>query len=212
MHSAREEERMRISREIHDELGQALTALKMDISWLNAKYADSGSLAEKTGSMLSLIDSTIKTVKRLCTELRPSVLDDLGLPAAIEWQAEEFQRHSGIACHIALDPENMVLDRERSTAVFRVFQEALTNVMRHAGATEIRIELTAGNGKVSLTVQDNGRGIREEELSKPQSFGIIGMRERVRVFGGEVRISGTNDKGTSVTVSIPTGQVDGSAA
>ncbi len=207
LHSAREEERMRISREIHDELGQTLTALKIDLSWVNSRFEDK-SLTEKTALMLSLLDSTIKTVKRLCSELRPSVLDDLGLTAAIEWQAGEFQNRTGINCQISVEPENITLDHERSTTVFRIFQEALTNVVRHADATSVRVELREEGSIIRLIVQDNGRGIRDEELFKPQSFGLIGMRERARSFGGEVKITGMESKGTSVTVTIPAGRQD----
>ncbi|HWR57813.1 MAG TPA: PAS domain S-box protein [Thermodesulfovibrionales bacterium] len=203
LQEVREEERTRIVREIHDELGQVLTALKMDLSWVGNKYNDHVSLSEKTKSMLKLIDATIRTVKRLCTELRPGVLDDLGLTAAIEWQTGEFQGHTGIACSVAFDPEDIVLDRDRSTAVFRIFQEALTNVARHAAATAVRVELKKQNSEVVLTVADNGKGITEEEMSKPQSFGLIGMRERVRSFGGTLDVTGAQSGGTKVEIHIP---------
>ena len=203
LQAVREKERTRISREIHDELGQVLTALKLDLSWLTSKYEDHRLLSEKTKSMLALIDSTIKTIKRLCSELRPGVLDDLGLSAAIEWQAREFQKHSGIVCRLFSQPDNIVLDRDRSTAIFRIFQEALTNVVRHASATEIRVELRKQDAEVILNVRDNGKGITEKELSRPQSFGLIGMRERVHSFGGTFDIGGVQNEGTTITIRIP---------
>jgi PAS domain S-box-containing protein len=205
LQAVREQERTRISREIHDELGQVLTALKLDLSWLTSKYEGDLLLSEKTRSMLTLIDSTIKSIKRLCSELRPGVLDDLGLSAAIEWQAFEFQKHSGIACHLLCEPPNIVLDRDRSTAIFRIFQEALTNAVRHANATEIRVELKKIDAEVILNVRDNGRGITEKELSRPQSFGLIGMRERARSFNGTFHIDGVRGEGTTVTTRIPLG-------
>ncbi len=203
LQAVREKERTRISREIHDELGQVLTALKLDLSWLTSKYENHCLISEKTKSMLALIDSTIKTIKRLCSELRPGVLDDLGLTAAIEWQAREFQKHSGIVCRLFSEPENIVLDRDRSTAIFRIFQEALTNVVRHANATEIRVELKKQDDAVVLNVRDNGKGITEKELSRPQSFGLIGMRERVHSFGGTFDIGGVQNEGTTITIRIP---------
>jgi len=203
LHSVREQERKSIAREIHDELGQALTALKMDISWLKKKYSEQGAIAEKTESMLNLITSTIRTVKRISSELRPVVLDDLGLVAAIEWQAEEFQKRTGIECAVHFHPNDILLDRALSIAIFRIFQEALTNVMRHAEATRVNVSLEDRDGQITLRVEDNGKGITEEAISKPRSFGLIGIRERVLFFGGDVRINGESLKGTSVTITIP---------
>jgi PAS domain S-box-containing protein len=203
LHTVREQERKSIAREIHDELGQTLTALKMDVSWLRNKYRDYATIAEKTTSMLGLIDSTIRTVKRISADLRPVVLDDLGLVAAIEWQAEEFQKRTGIRCTVRFHPNDIRLDRALSIAVFRIYQEALTNVMRHAEATRVNASLEDRNGKITLRVEDNGKGITVEEISKPQSFGLMGMRERVLFFGGNVDIDGTSDKGTSITITIP---------
>jgi PAS domain S-box-containing protein len=203
LHAVREEERRSIAREIHDELGQALTALKMDISWLGNKYASHEPLVEKTKSMVKLVDSTIKTVKKISSELRPVVLDDLGLAAAIEWQANEFQKRSGIQCDVSFVPDDIVLGRAISTTVFRIFQEALTNVIRHAGATKVAVSLEERNGEVFLGVQDNGKGITEQQMTDPKSFGLIGMRERVQFFGGEIKITGTRNKGTSLAITIP---------
>lgn len=203
LQAMREEERTSIAREIHDELGQVLTALKMDASWLGIKYKDHEPIADKTKSMASLIDSTIRTVKRICTELRPGVLDDLGLIAAIEWQAEEFQKRTGILCEVSFHPDDVTLDGERSTAIFRILQEALTNVIRHAEATRVRVLLEREEGRVLLRVEDNGKGITKDQLSDPRSFGLIGIRERAGFLGGKVRIEGNSGKGTVVTVSLP---------
>ena len=204
LQSVREEERTRIAREIHDELGQALTALKIDLSWLNNKLPEERkSLLEKTGSMLKLIDSTIQTVRRISSELRPGILDDFGLAAAIEWQAEEFQNRTGIKCEVNLEPEDIIFDQALSTTIFRIFQEAMTNVARHANATRVKVNLKEEAGMLALEVKDNGKGITEEQISSPQSFGLIGIRERAYSFEGEVKISGIPDKGTTVTVIIP---------
>lgn len=203
LQSIREEERTCIAREIHDELGQALTALKMDTSWLSSRLAkDEKSLFEKTRSMLDLIDMTIKTVKRMSTELRPGLLDDLGLAAAIEWQAEEFQNRTGCKCEVIIDPDDIALDDDRSTAIFRIFQEALTNVARHADATMVKVSLIEKAGKLVLEVRDNGCGITQEQISDPRSFGLIGIRERVHPWRGEVKMEGVRNKGTAVTVTI----------
>lgn len=200
----REEERTRISREIHDELGQSLTALKMDLSWLVKRLdKDQKQLYDKAQLMSKLIDMNIQTVKRISTELRPGLLDDLGIAAALEWQAEEFKERTGIQCDIAVNPEDISLERNLSTTIFRVFQETLTNVVRHANATKVKITLKQNNGDLILQVKDNGKGITEKQLSSPKSIGLIGMRERVTFLGGRLKITGDRNKGTTVTVSIP---------
>ena len=204
LQTVREEERTRIAREIHDDLGQALTALKMDLSWLSNRMSkDQKTLLEKTRKMWALIDVTIQTVHRLSSELRPGILDDLGLPAAIEWQAEEFQNRTGIKLEVVFNPEQIDLNKEQSTAIFRIFQEILTNIIRHANATKVEVSLEEKDRGVTLDVADNGRGIREEEISDPKSFGLTGMRERVHPWGGEVHISGVQGEGTKIRVSIP---------
>ena len=203
LQSLREAERTNIAREIHDELGQALTALKMDISWLKGKLPKDQALLEKTKSMSNLMDMTIKTVKRISTELRPGLLDDLGLVAAIEWQAEEFENRTGIRCKLRVVPEDPIVDPDRSTAIFRILQETLTNVSRHAQATRVTVSLKEKDAAVELKVRDNGKGITEEQISDPQSFGLMGIRERVHSCSGVVKIRGVPGKGTTVTVSIP---------
>jgi len=206
LQSVREEERTTIAREIHDELGQVLTALKMDLSWLDKKHKGNKSLEERTKSMLSLVDSTIQTVKRISSELRPGVLDHLGLAAAIEWQAKEFEKHTAISCDVSVDPDDIVLNRQHSTTIFRIFQEALTNVARHAKATKVRISLLEKDDGIVLHVEDNGKGITKKQMNNPQSFGLIGIQERVHFLNGEIRIKGTRNKGTSLIVHIPLGK------
>lgn len=207
LQSAIEKERMNIAREIHDELGQALTALKMDLFWLENRFPkDQKLLLEKTKSMSRLVDETIKSVQRISTELRPGLLDDLGLAAAIEWQAEEFQKRTGIKCEVTLDPEDIILGQDISITIFRIFQETLTNVARHANATMVKVSLNEKAEKIVLEVRDNGKGITEKQISNPKSFGLIGIRERVHIIGGEFKIIGIQDEGTTVTVSIPLGR------
>ncbi|HEY2986970.1 MAG TPA: GAF domain-containing protein [Candidatus Binatia bacterium] len=204
LQAAREEERTRVAREIHDELGQALTGLKMDVAWLRKKLVkDQEPLREKTDSMLALMDQTIQSVRRISTELRPGVLDDLGLAAAIEWQIHEFQNRTGIKCVLASRLDDIRLDHLRSTALFRIFQETLTNIGRHARATKVSIKLERKNRDVSLQVQDNGNGIPKSKLSDRRSLGILGMRERALLLGGEFTINGSRGKGTIVTARIP---------
>jgi signal transduction histidine kinase len=206
LQSVRERESKRIAREIHDELGQILTALKMDLSWLNKRLTNGQKpLLKKTKSMSKLTDMIIKAVQRISTELRPGILDDLGLIPAIEWQAQEFEDRTNIKCKITLDCEDSDLDQDLSTALFRIFQEALTNVARHAKATKVKVSLQEKHGKLLLEIEDNGRGITEEQISDPKSFGLIGMRERVYPWGGEVQIKGLPNKGTTLTVILPLG-------
>jgi signal transduction histidine kinase len=204
LQSVREEERGRIALEIHDELGQSLTVLKMDSSWLVKRLPENQKLLiEKTESMLKLIGDTIHKVRKISNDLRPGVLDNLGIIAAIEWQAKEFQGRSGTKCELNLIPEDIDLEGERSTAVFRIFQETLTNIARHANATEVNISLVQEAGNLTLKVEDNGRGIKKEEISNPKSLGLLGMRERAILFGGEMKIIGLPGKGTTVTLRIP---------
>jgi signal transduction histidine kinase len=203
--SVREEERTGIARELHDELGQALTALKLDLSWaIRHQEGDPPAVREKLLSLISLTESTIKTVQRLSSELRPGLLDDLGLVAALEWLASDFQRRTGVECIVSLD-EEIELDAGRSTALFRICQESLTNVSRHANATSVRISLHASNSNVVLSVVDNGKGIAADETSHRGSFGIIGMTERARALGGRVDFDGVPGEGTRVEVTLPLG-------
>jgi signal transduction histidine kinase len=200
--SVREEERAHIAREIHDELGQVLTGLKMEVTWLAKRLKDKD-LVEKTDSMSKLIDSTVQTVRKIATGLRPEMLDDMGLVAAVSWQAKEFQKRTGIRCRAKLPPETAKLDVDISTTMFRIFQEILTNVARHSRATRVDMELRINEDGVALEVSDNGVGIADAELNGKKSLGLLGMHERALLFGGEVRINGTPGHGTRVSVSIP---------
>jgi signal transduction histidine kinase len=200
----REEERTRIARKIHDDMGQALTALKIDLTWLNKKLTDDQPLIrEKLQSMVTLINETIETVHNLSEDLRPGILDDFGLSAAIEWQAEEFQKRTGIECRINLASDESNLSKEKSTNLFRIVQESLTNVIRHANATKVEINLSEKDGRLLLEVADNGKGITKAAVTNPKSFGLIGIKERVHSLGGEVDISGTPNAGTRLKVKMP---------
>ena len=204
LESAREEERRKMARKIHDELGQTLAGLKIDLSWLSKGLSkEQESLFEKTKSMSKLVDTTIQTVKRIAAELRPGVLDDLGIAAAIEWQAGEFEKLVEIKCEFSSNPRDIILDQERSIVIFRIFQEILTNIILHAKATKVRISLKEKGPSIVLKVRDNGKGISNKQISDSKAFGLIGMRERVRPWGGEIKISGAPGKGTTVVASIP---------
>jgi signal transduction histidine kinase len=153
--------------------------------------------------MITLVASTLNTVRRISSELRPGILDDVGLIAAIEWEAHRFQTRTGIVCHVDSLVENAHLTREQSTALFRIFQEALTNILRHARATRVDIATMEEEGEFALTIRDDGRGITDEETSGEKSLGLLGMRERAYLIGGEVNITGTAGQGTVVTVRVP---------
>jgi len=206
LQEAREKERTLIAREIHDELGQSLTALKIDLSILAKRLStDEKKIIEKTESMAALIETTIQNVKRISTELRPGVLDHLGLAAALDWQGKEFEKRTGIFCDIVCEPEEIAVDRSRSTAVFRIFQETLTNVARHAHASKVSVLLKREDGELVLQVKDDGDGITKDQLSDARSLGLIGMRERVNYWGGSLVISGERNKGTMIAARIPIG-------
>lgn len=218
LQTAREEERRWIAREIHDELGQALTGIKMYLSWMLSKVGNEKNsalaplLTAKMNAISQLVDTTIVSVQKIVTELRPGVLDDLGLLAAIEWQGQEFENRTGIRCEIDSTIQDARFDEQRSTAVFRIFQETLTNVARHAKATRVTVRLETSGGKLLMQVHDNGKGIREEEISAAKSLGLLGIRERVNIFGGEVDIYGIPENGTTVAVVIPLEDSPGAAA
>jgi PAS domain S-box-containing protein len=209
LRSAREEEGTRIAREIHDELGGALTGLKWEIESIAESVAVSlngaavPSIDERISRMTDMIDTTITTVRRIASDLRPSVLDDLGLIAAIEWQAQQFQSRTGISCECKTASDALDLDRDQATAVFRIFQEILTNILRHSGATEVRVEVRKESTDFVLEVVDNGRGITEYDKAKAASLGLLGMRERAVLAGGEVLIRGAEGRGTGVVVRVP---------
>lgn len=204
LESVREEERTNLAREIHDELGQLLTGLKIDVSLMARSLPKTEkSLVEKVKTMNELIDVAVQTVKRVSSQLRPGVLDHLGIEAAIEWQAQELVKRTDIRFEFKPSAKEIVLDQDRSTTIFRICQEALTNVVRHANASKVKITLKEERGRIVLRISDNGKGIEEEQLSDPKAFGLIGMRERARFWGGDVKINGSSSKGTAVMVSIP---------
>ena len=204
LQTVREKERTRIARELHDELGQLLTALNTGIILLKKKIPpEQPHLAERTQSMKELIDMTMQTVKRIYMDLRPGMLDHLGLPVAMDWQCKEFQKRTGIQCALDVEPEDMEPSKDASITVFRILQETLTNVSKHSKATRVNVSVREVDDDLELVVTDNGRGIREEDLHKPKSFGLLGIRERVDFRGGEVKIAGKKGKGTTVTVRMP---------
>jgi two-component system sensor histidine kinase UhpB len=209
LQAVREEERTQIAREIHDELGGALTGLKIDFSLLTRAALKIGNETVRTSllagmdSMTKSIDATIQTVRRIAMELRPGVLDDLGLVAALEWQLKDFEKRTGIRCEFFPPVEEIDLDADLSTALFRIFQEALTNVARHSGATDVRVRLRADADSSTLEVEDNGKGIEKEKTLSSKSLGLLGMRERAQMFGGRITVAGTPGTDTKVTVDIP---------
>ena len=204
LEAVREEERTRIARDIHDELGQMLTALKIDLSWLEKKLdGKQATVRDRAKTMSHLLDKTIKSVQEISTHLRPEVLDMLGLTEAIEWQVQEFQKRTGTECSMSSGTGDLDLDPDLSTAVFRIFQETLTNVARHAAASELNIEFYKKDGELVLKVTDNGKGIPEDKISHPKSLGLLGIRERALLWDGQVKISGVQGQGTTVVVKIP---------
>jgi signal transduction histidine kinase len=203
LQSIREEERTRIARELHDELGQALTAIRMNVSWMGRHAQDEENrVSERARTTTVLIDSTIDSVRRIAAELRPGVLD-FGLTAAIEWQAQEFESQTGIPCELLLESGSLALDEQVSVAIFRILQETLTNVARHAEATSVVIRFRCENGEALLFVQDNGRGVNAEILAGKRSLGLVGMRERAKLLGGTLSVQGAAGRGTTVQACIP---------
>ena len=204
LQTIREEERTRVAREIHDELGQALTAIKLESALLiRGLPVEAKEELNRAQSIVELVEGTIQAVRRISTELRPAILDDMGLVAAVEWAAAEFQNRTGMKCRLDLPRDDLVIDRESATALFRMLQETLTNVARHAHATEVNVSLASENGSLVLEIQDNGVGIAKERLSASTSLGILGMRERAILLGGELIVEGAPGKGTRATVRIP---------
>jgi signal transduction histidine kinase len=199
----KEDERKRIAREIHDELGQNLLALRIDIAMLHARTGTSHpKLNKKVHAVLEHIDSTMKAMRAIINNLRPTVLD-LGLNAAIEWQVKEFQRRTGIACELSMPDMEVIIDDNRATALFRVLQESLNNVFRHARATRTKIELQKSGDRLMMIVADNGVGIFPGCRRKANSFGLVGIKERVSTLGGELSIETAPESGTSLMITVP---------
>lgn len=206
LESVREEERARIARDIHDELGGVLTALKIDISWLRKFTAAAGDdkVEEKLHSMASLIDGSVRSLRRIITDLRPTVLDDLGLVAALEWQLQDFEARTGLFCRYDFRADNVELHpSERAVSVFRAFQEALTNITRHAAANTVDVKLWLEGDKLFLRVRDDGRGMDLERAEPAYGFGILGMRERIGYIGGKLELQSKPGEGTCISLEIP---------
>ncbi len=205
----REEERTRIAREIHDELGQMLTGIKMDLCWMEHRLDEFGEdrrvnpILDKLVATAELTDATVKAVQRIAAELRPGILDNLGLPMALQYEAARFQEHTGIACRLVVPEDSLALPAEAATAFFRIFQEALTNVTRHAKATAVEAELTLEAEGCRLEVRDNGQGMAGVDLANLKSLGLLGMEERAALLGGSVAFAPRPGGGTMVTVRIP---------
>ena len=203
LREARENERTAIAREIHDELGQIITALRLGLAWIRDNYKDDDVIFNKSKSMLALVDATIQTIQNIIAELRPGILDVLGLFAAIEWQAAELKKMSGITCDLALPPEDVQISADISTNIFRIIQELFTNIVRYSNATTVSVRIEIKGDRLFLDVADNGVGITPQNVSSPVSFGIIGIRERVYAMKGDMHIAGTPGMGTSVTITVP---------
>ncbi|HLF97096.1 MAG TPA: PAS domain S-box protein [Methylococcaceae bacterium] len=204
LQSAREEERARISREIHDELGGILASLRLDMRWLARRLPADAPSHTKTVEMARLIEEAAQSVRRISTELRPSILDTLGLLAAIEWHVQQFSRRRNVSCHLSLPmAKHLDIENDRATAVFRILQEALNNVVLHAHARRVDIGIRTDHREITMTVADNGRGISGQKLSSPHSYGLLGMAERARHFGGKITIDSPSGGGTTVMLYMP---------
>jgi signal transduction histidine kinase len=210
LQQAREEEATRIARELHDQLGRCLTAIKMDVDGIQRELSRNGVLERSAQPLLARAERTsqtvsemVHTVHRISTELRPAILDDLGLTAAIEWQAKDFEARTGVACVVRLPEKDPLLSREQATALFRIFLESLTNVARHARATKVWVYLGEEDSTVVFEVEDNGVGISLAQLANCRSLGLLGMRERAAALGGKVVLTGAPGQGTNVVVRIP---------
>ena len=201
--SVREQERVRIAREIHDELGQSLTCMGMDLAFLDKQLdPHNQEAAARVAALVELVKDTIRCVRRISSELRPSILDDLGLGAAIEWLARDVEARTHMTCTVEV-PEDLALPFELATPLFRICQEALTNVTRHAGASRVSIALESADSSIVLVVKDNGRGITDEEIQRHGSLGLLGMKERVAMLGGTLEVNGRPGEGTTLSIRIP---------
>jgi len=204
MDSVREQEKSRIARELHDELAQALTALKMDTSWIAERLpADQIALAAKLAAMQAMLDGTVAATRRISADLRPLVLDDLGLVPAAEWLVQNFAERTGVKCELAVGAPDLELEHSLASAVFRVLQESLTNVARHAQASLVEVVLDCSDGEFTLTVRDDGRGFFPEGPRKPGSYGLMGLRERAYLLGGKLSIISEPGRGTTIEMHVP---------
>lgn len=203
LQSIREEENSAIAREIHDELGQALTAIKIDVAWLGKRYSNDSALVEGLMDVSNTIDDTIKSIRKISTRLRPRLLDELGLIPAIQWQIKDFQKRTGIECKIDLPDEELQMNKSISSPLFRIFQEAITNIARHSKASEVDLQMSIDNKNLFMSVKDNGVGLPDDYLYKNHSLGIVGMQERAKSINGLLEIKRLTQGGTEVSVSVP---------
>jgi signal transduction histidine kinase len=205
--AALEAERMHIAREIHDQLGQALSGLKMDLGWLSDRLpaVREEELGHKMAAMSQLIDTTIRSVREIATQLRPAMLDDLGLEPAMEAETQRFEERTGISCAFTAQADDLVLSREQATAAFRILQEALTNVARHADASHVDVRLQQQDNALILEITDDGRGLTQRRIADVRSLGLLGMQERAHLLGGDIRFSShtVGGRGTTVLMRIP---------
>lgn len=209
LEAVREEERTRLSREVHDQLGQSLTALTLDFAWLDKRFSRISdlelrqSLQDKIADISRQVDQMIKTVQEISSQLRPSVLDNLGLSAAIRFEVNRFAERSGVKCELTLSGDFAEQSSDRSTAIFRILQEILTNIARHAKASMVRIATSKTDSWLTLRVEDNGVGITPEQVRSPHSLGLLGIRERTKQLNGDIQIVGKPGQGTCVTLRVP---------
>ena len=203
-HTVREQEKSRVARELHDELAQALTALKMDVTWIREHVrAGDSPVAKKLSDIETLLDGTVAATRRISADLRPLMLDDLGLVPAVEWLVQKFTERNGIPCELELRAADLELEDAHATAVFRILQESLTNAARHAQASRVEVSIDRRDGAIALRVRDNGRGFSSSDQGKAGSFGLMGLRERTYLLGGEVSIASEPGRGTTIEVRIP---------
>jgi PAS domain S-box-containing protein len=203
-HQAREQEKSRIARELHDELAQGLTALQMDVAWCKEKLpAGQDSMARKLQRMETLLDTTVSATRRIAADLRPLMLDDLGLVPAVEWLVENFTQRTGVPCELAVSTSDLHLHKLHAAAVFRIIQESLANVAKHARASRAEVAIEEGDGEVMISVRDDGLGFSIDDPRKPDSFGLVGLRERAYLLGGEATIISAPGQGTNVEVRLP---------
>jgi PAS domain S-box-containing protein len=206
-HRAGEQEKSRIARELHDELGQALTALRMDVAWCRAKVpGGSDGVAARLEQMEAMLEATVAATRRIAADLRPLMLDDLGLLPALEWLVENFTQHTGVPCELAIDDGQLELPDMQATAVFRAVQESLTNIAKHARASRVDVTIQHEDSQLTISVRDDGVGFAPEESRKPDSFGLLGLRERAALLGGEAMVTSAPGRGTHVEVRFPAAQ------
>jgi signal transduction histidine kinase len=204
LQNIREEERIHIAREMHDELGQLMTGFKMDVSWLNKRLEKTAdpAIQEKLQEMMEVVNEATRFIRRIASELRPSILDDLGIIAALDWHSQEFSRRSNIQVNFKTRLEEIHLPKETATGLFRIYQESLTNVARHAEAKKVNAELELDGEKILLTITDDGKGF-DLGSGQRKTLGILGMKERAAMLGGQLRIYSAPGKGTTVLITIP---------